>query len=203
MVSSRADGIKTRRVKHSAALYLAPHLPSDPGVERAMHPMARRATHTRLSNGHKAATIVGTRSPPADGYGQMVFFFNNQHRGDRNSRCEKVSVRRLAPSRLGWYRIIYATHGSHDPLDGPSPLAGTIAYPVHARGVLSSRALPVTGHDGVGIAIRLLAASHRDKTRVIDCPVAYAHDAPTDALKARDPNRPLSRHSHPPGASPD
>lgn len=83
-----------------------------------------------ISDG-KAGTItavVGTRTPSADGLGQVVFFFHNNDFIGVDSNIESFQVENLLGSGTGEFTITYANYQASDPTGAPSLPPITFTY---------------------------------------------------------------------------
>lgn len=111
-----------------------------------------------------ATAVVGTRSPSADGYGQLVFFFYNNHFVGLNSPYEAVSVKQVVAVSNGVFRVTYADYKPSDPLFDPSLGSISITYHVHAHSLAASAPLKSGVNDSSGKAQRERAAARRKIT---------------------------------------
>lgn len=63
---------------------------------------------------------VGRRTPSADGYGQLVFFFHNDDFVGWDSKYESTSIRSIEGYGIGCFKVTYANYAPEDPLCCPS-----------------------------------------------------------------------------------
>lgn len=80
--------------------------------------------------GDTVTAAIGARSPSADGYGQVVFFFHNHKFIGLDSNMEKTqiqSVKADSNQRFG-FDITYANYASTDPLFNPSQPPVTVPF---------------------------------------------------------------------------
>ncbi|PSR22759.1 MAG: hypothetical protein C7B45_05340 [Sulfobacillus acidophilus] len=123
-------------------------------------PSLNSLTTTPTPSGHGMdAAVIGGRFPTADGYGQLVFFFDDGRFVGLNSPDEAVAVEKLSAAGPGAFRVTYASYTPHDALDDPTLSPVTITYHVQATGVAASKPLGPTVHDHLGVAQREVAAS--------------------------------------------
>lgn len=81
------------------------------------------------SNGDTFTAALGTRSPTADGYGQIVFFFHNHRFVGLDSSSEKVAVQSIKPAQSGMqFDVTYANYAPSDPMYAPSLAPVTVSY---------------------------------------------------------------------------
>jgi hypothetical protein len=121
----------------------------------------------RESGSGMDVAVVGGRYPTADGYGQLVFFFDDGRFVGLNSHDEAVAVEKVAAAGPGAFRVTYARYTPQDALDDPTLPPLTITYHVSARGVAASQPLSSTVHDNLGVAQREIAASRQTIQRAV------------------------------------
>ncbi|WAH36323.1 LppP/LprE family lipoprotein [Alicyclobacillus dauci] len=81
-------------------------------------------------NGDTVTAAIGSRSPSADGYGQVVFFFHNRQFVGLDSNDEKTSIRSVKPAGDGGmsFNVTYANYAWSDPLYSPSLPLVTVTF---------------------------------------------------------------------------
>ena len=125
-------------------------------------PLFSSLTPTPDGRGATATAVVGVRSPSADDYGQLVFFFYNNCFVGLNSAYEAVSVKGIVPLPNGGFRVTYANYKRSDPLYAPSLAPVTITYHVHGHSVTASAPLGAGVNDLSGRARRESVATRAD-----------------------------------------
>jgi hypothetical protein len=107
-----------------------------------------------------AYAVQATRSPTADGYGQIILFFYEDHFVGLNSPFEAAAIQSVKARGEGVFAVTYANYKKTDPLYKPSLKPVTILYHVGPQRVSASMPLPSTVHDDMGKAVRWNAASY-------------------------------------------
>jgi hypothetical protein len=82
-------------------------------------PISRRVV---VSDGHGGSltAVIGGRTPSADGYGQLVFFFHNQSFLGWDENHEAISIASIRPRGTARFEVIYSHYRSTDPFCCPS-----------------------------------------------------------------------------------
>jgi hypothetical protein len=78
--------------------------------------------------GGSLTAAIGQRFPTADGYGQLVFFWHNDHFLGWDSVFESVSILKLRSPTTGEFVATYAHYAPSDPLYNPSLPPISAAY---------------------------------------------------------------------------
>jgi hypothetical protein len=107
------------------------------------------------SGGYLTA-VIGTRSPSADGRGQLVFFWHGTTFVGWDSSSESLAIQAIAPGKPGTFRVTYDHYGPDDALCCPSLAAVTIEYRWNGRGFTPSGMPPKRGAEA---AVRLEGTS--------------------------------------------
>ncbi len=82
-----------------------------------------------LANGDTYTAVLGTRSPSADAYGQIVFFFHNYQFVGLDSPWEKNQITNIQASASGLaFQITYANYAPGDALGQPSLKPVTVTF---------------------------------------------------------------------------
>ncbi len=95
--------------------------------------------------------VIGTRSPTADGYGQIVFFWHNQNFLGWDSSTESIAISRLTSPSPGVIAVTYVHYGPNDPLCCASLAPVTINYSWNGTALQSSGAPPSPS----GVSVKL------------------------------------------------
>lgn len=103
------------------------------------------------SGGHLTA-VLGTRSPSADGHGQLVYFWHGTTFVGWDSSSESLAIQAITPGKPGAIRVTYAHYGPDDALCCPSLPAVTIEYRWNGHGFTPSGMPPKRGGE---TAVRL------------------------------------------------
>ena len=89
-----------------------------------------RLVAVTVSDGHGGTltAVLGTRSPTADGYGQLVFFWHNGRFIGWDSPRESVALVSLEPAGTRAVRVKYAHYSNKDPFCCPSLAPVAVTY---------------------------------------------------------------------------
>jgi LppP/LprE lipoprotein len=89
-----------------------------------------RLVAVTVSDGHDGTltAVLGTRSPTADGYGQLVFFWHNGHFIGWDSPRESIALVSLEPAGTRAVRVKYAHYSHNDPFCCPSLAPVAVTY---------------------------------------------------------------------------
>ncbi len=98
------------------------------------------------SGGYLTA-VIGTRSPSADGYGQLVFFWHGTTFVGWDRSSESLAIQAITPGKPGAIRVTYAHYGPDDGLCCPSLPAVTIEYRWNGHGFTPSGMPPKRGEE--------------------------------------------------------
>jgi hypothetical protein len=79
-------------------------------------------------SGGTLTAAVGVRSPTADGYGQLVFFWHNDEFLGWNASQETISIEQIDSPASGVFEVKYAQYAPSDPISSPSLPPVTITY---------------------------------------------------------------------------
>lgn len=91
--------------------------------------LAGQPVSVQMPNGDTVTAAIGMRSPTADGYGQVVFFFHNHQFVGLDSNVEKAEIKSIAPSPSGTgFQVTYANYAPSDPMVDPSLPPATVTY---------------------------------------------------------------------------
>ncbi len=101
---------------------------------------------TSGSDGTTLSAIVGTRSPSADGYGQLVFFFDGSRYVGTNNLWEATEITKIATDGMNRFRVTYAHYAPSDATFDPTLRPVTVIYTWNGTQFEASRTLP----SGVG-----------------------------------------------------
>ncbi|MFD1675193.1 LppP/LprE family lipoprotein [Alicyclobacillus fodiniaquatilis] len=105
-------------------------------------------------NGDSVTAVVGTRSPSADGYGQVVFFFHNQTFVGVDSDTEKTDIRSVKPAAAGMsFEITYANYAETDPLSSPSLAPVTVEFGWGGTSFTANQTIPSGALNGMKISV--------------------------------------------------
>ncbi|WP_433455176.1 LppP/LprE family lipoprotein [Streptomyces sp. CA-142005] len=116
----------------------------------------QRPGHGSGRSGSYLTAVIGTRSPSADGRGQLVFLWHGTTFVGLDSSSESLAIQAITPGKPGTIRVTYAHYGPDDALCCPSLAAVTIEYRWNGRGFTPSGMPPKRGEEA---AVRLEGTS--------------------------------------------
>lgn len=122
-----------------------------------------RPVSITASNGDTVTAAVGTRSPSADGYGQVVFFFHNRQFVGLDSTDEKTQIRSIKPVAGGGmaFDVTYANYASSDALYNPTLPPATVTFGFNGTQFSpdGNMAIPTGASNGLRVQVKTSIAS--------------------------------------------
>jgi len=126
----------------TVALAATPRAPSRTQIEAVMRRTVEVRDHSehfatlgRLvavtvgdGRGGTLTAVLGTRSPTADGYGQLVFFWHNGRFIGWDSPHESIALVGIEPAGTRAVRVKYAHYSNKDPFCCPSLAPVAVTY---------------------------------------------------------------------------
>lgn len=105
----------------------------------------------KLKSGQVLSAVIGTRSPTADGYGQLVFFFLGEKFVGLSDTVEATAIRSLVADARQGFRIGYASYAAGAPTYAPRPKPLWITYHWKAGRIVPSRPIPKGVANGIRV----------------------------------------------------
>jgi hypothetical protein len=106
--------------------------------------------------GGSLTAAIGQRFPTADGHGQLVFFWHNDHFLGWNSVYESMSILSLRSAAAGEFTVSYAHYAAADPACCPSLPPLSITYRFTGTKLVASGTPPNLPAPGTFPQVRLL-----------------------------------------------
>lgn len=129
---------------------------------------------TTSSDGSTLSAVAGTRSPSADGYGQLVFFFHGDQYVGVSSVWEAMAIIKIAADGVNRFKVTYANYAPSDAAFDPTLKPVTVVYTWNGAKFVSSRTLP----SGVGdkIEVHWLAEPTAPATTKVAAVMGHVHE---------------------------
>lgn len=105
----------------------------------------------RLKSGRVLSAVIGVRSPTADGYGQLVFFFLDRKFVGLSSQVEATAIRSLVAGAPHQFRVGYATYAPGAPTYAPRSKPLWISYRWEHGRIVASRPIPKSAANGIRV----------------------------------------------------